>query len=177
MASALRYFTLRKVQHSKFCLNYCKENVTNLIQLFSWQYLAICTMHVYGINTCLWSHRRRERKAFSFPSHMDVYCFVLLPCCFLFFVFTVCTLSFFWALELCSRDKCWRVYSLSHGCQEGTEEGEVKVRWRQVVWSWKPGVLMEVSGCCKGSVIGKMAQVDLLMFGWEESSDAGMRRG
>lgn len=70
---------------------------------------------------------------------MDVYCFVLLLYCFLFFVFTDWALSFAWALELCSRDMCWRVSSLSYGCQEGTEEGGVKVRWRQVVWSWKPG--------------------------------------
>lgn len=140
MASVLRYFTLSKIQHSKFCLNYCKENVTNLIQLFSWQYLAVHIMHIYGIkNTCLWNHKRKERRAFSFVSCMDVYCLVLIPYCFLFFVFTVWALSFAWALEPCSRNMCWRVCSLSHGCQEGTGEGGVKVSWRQVVWSWKPG--------------------------------------
>lgn len=70
---------------------------------------------------------------------MAVYCFVLLLYCFLFFVFTDWALSFAWALELCSRDMCWRVCSLSCVCQEGTEEGGVNVRWRQVVWSWNPG--------------------------------------
>lgn len=38
-------------------------------------------------------------------------------------------------------------------------------------------LLLEVSDCCEGSVFGKMAPAGLLMFDWEESSEAGLRRG
>lgn len=37
--------------------------------------------------------------------------------------------------------------------------------------------LLEVSGCCKGSVIGKMAQGGLLMFDWEKSSWCRLEKG
>lgn len=62
----------------------------------------------------------------------------------------------------------WRACSLSHGCQEHIEEDGLKAAGC---------VLLEASGYCEGPVIGKMAQVGLLVLDQEESFEAALRWG
>lgn len=131
MASVLRYFTLNKIQHSKFCLNYCKENVANLIQLFSWQYLAVCTMHNYGIkNTCLWNHREGKGKLLVFP-HTWMY---IALCGFPIVFYSLSSLSEHW------------IFSEDWSCAVGTCAGEsacwamgARKTLRKVEWRWDEG--------------------------------------
>lgn len=65
-------------------------------------------------------------------------------------------------------DMSWRACSFGRGCQEGTEESGVKVdegRWLCLAGSF---------WFCEDPVIGKMAQVGLLLLDWEENFELGL---
>lgn len=179
MASVLRYFTLSKIQHSKFCLNYCKENVTNLIQLFSWQHLAVCTMHIYGRkNTCSGTTEEGKGELLVLP-HTWMY---IVLCCFSIVFYSLSSLSERWALP-----EHW-------SCAAGMCAGEsapwavgARKALRRVEWRWDEGRWFDLGN----QVVLTSAESFWLLQGlsdwedgsselthvWVESSDAGLRRG
>lgn len=92
-------------------------------------------MHIYGIkNIYLWNHERRERRGFSFSSCTQVYIF----CVYYRLSGFVCVaynisdhanlhIDCYLHVTMTFPDMSWRACSLSRGCQEGTEEGGVKL--------------------------------------------------